>query len=400
MTCSEPTPRGCPAIPGSGRRLIGRALVVALVALPGVTAVAAAPPIQSDFSNRAVLVELPETRPLPEPPASNQGLAERVRYHLRQAQQLGDPRQLGYAQRLLVAWPGPTFNAELRLLRARLNQSLHEFDAARADLAHVQAHSQRPGERYEATLLLATLALAQGHYLEAGEACQTLIQLRADLLAHSCQALATGRSGRPAQAYHTLRQALRQARTSEAHQLAWALGSLAELADQLALETAGSHWQSALLLTPDDLYLRSQLVDWHLRRGQPGAALALTEGYIQVDGLAVLRAVALGQTGHDQQAVALTQRLAQRFSEALWRGNLLHRREYARYLLDVVQQPEQALTQARLNWQQQREPADTRLLLRAAQATGDSSVSRQVGRWRDSQGSHQSRDPAPGPNGG
>jgi hypothetical protein len=50
------------------------------------------------------------------------------------------------------------------------------------------------------------------------------------------------------------------------------------------------------------------------------------------------------------------------------RGDAVHRREQARYLLDVDRQPTAALAAARDNWRVQREPDDILILLRAARA--------------------------------
>ena len=47
---------------------------------------------------------------------------------------------------------------------------------------------------------------------------------------------------------------------------------------------------------------------------------------------------------------------------------MVHRREQARYLLDVDHQPAAALAAAQENWKVQREPDDMLILLRAAQA--------------------------------
>ena len=46
----------------------------------------------------------------------------------------------------------------------------------------------------------------------------------------------------------------------------------------------------------------------------------------------------------------------------------MHRREQARFLLDVSWQPAAALAAAQQNWQVQREPEDLLILMRAAQA--------------------------------
>jgi hypothetical protein len=60
--------------------------------------------------------------------------------------------------------------------------------------------------------------------------------------------------------------------------------------------------------------------------------------------------------------------LAGAFDIEQQRGDAVHRREQARFLLDVSLQPSAALTAAQQNWQVQREPEDVLVLLRAAQA--------------------------------
>ena len=106
----------------------------------------------------------------------------------------------------------------------------------------------------------------------------------------------------------------------------------------------------------------------------------------------MLRAIALQATGSGQ-AKSLVESLDERFTEARWRGNLLHQRDYARFLLDIQQQPDAALAYAQENWQSQREPMDTRLLLRAAGATGNSAVIDTTDEWLASFNQRDARFP-------
>ena len=62
--------------------------------------------------------------------------------------------------------------------------------------------------------------------------------------------------------------------------------------------------------------------------------------------------------------------LANAFSVEEQRGEAVHRREQARFLLDVAHDSSAALGAAQENWQVQREPADVLILLRAAHAAG------------------------------
>jgi hypothetical protein len=150
-----------------------------------------------------------------------------------------------------------------------------------------------------------------------------------------------------------------------------------------------------LTLQPDDLYIRGQMADWHITQSQYEEAIALTEGYEQVDSLAVLRAIAMKQSGHPD-AARLAEALRERFAEAQWRGNLLHQRDFARFQLDIDDDADAALNNARGNWQEQREPLDTRLLLRAAIAAGDQSQLSTTRAWLQDHGQTDARYPETG----
>jgi hypothetical protein len=71
---------------------------------------------------------------------------------------------------------------------------------------------------------------------------------------------------------------------------------------------------------------------------------------------------------HDGSSAHTADLLASAFNVEQQRGDAVHRREQARFLLDVSAQPAAALAAARENWQVQREPEDLLILLRAAQA--------------------------------
>jgi hypothetical protein len=73
--------------------------------------------------------------------------------------------------------------------------------------------------------------------------------------------------------------------------------------------------------------------------------------------------------------------LADRFDAARRRGDSLHKREEARYLLTIEGDAAGSLRLARENWRVQREPADLRVLAEAAGATGDAAALREVAEW-------------------
>ncbi|MFC6683266.1 hypothetical protein ACFQGA_01360 [Marinobacter koreensis] len=115
-----------------------------------------------------------------------------------------------------------------------------------------------------------------------------------------------------------------------------------------------------------------------------------------MDSLAVLRAIAMRRLDHPD-APTLVQRLRERFSEARWRGSMLHKRDYARFQLHVENDPELALEFALANWKTQREPPDTRLLLLAAREAGQTERSRPVRQWLASHHQTDARYPGDTP---
>lgn len=373
--------------------LRGGAFCVGMWLLAGFSSVVTASPgpIETDFANDDILVELPEptltASALPESPGQ---LADRVQNQIIRARSTGDPRFLGYAEGILERWPGEMTD-RLLTLRATLDQSLHRFDSARNDLETVIDRAGNSLQQNQARLSLANLELVQGHYEAAREHCAQLQQAYPGLIADSCMAQVDARTGSPERAYQAL-QGQVAAGDSEITGRLWAEGTLGDLAAQLGNPAAEIHWQTVLNINTDDLYTRTQLADWYLSRNQINRALALTKGYEQVDSLAVIRAIAMADSGHPD-AEALADRLRERFAEARWRGNLLHQRDMARFQLDIEGDAESALTLAADNWHSQREPLDTRLLLRAANAADENQPARKVRAWLEKYGQTDARYP-------
>lgn len=355
--------------------------ILTAIAIFGPATWAAPADIRTDFRDTDILITLPQTAltqaSLPDDATE---LANTIQQQILHARREGDPRYLGYASGLLAQWPEARMTDRLRVLRATVQQSLHQFDDARADLQSVIANTNDTTQRLQAHLTLANLELVQGHYENAAEHCQALSEISPGLIAQSCQALVKGRTGQPQLAYRELLDLTRGVRRADVTERLWAEGTLADLAAQLGDSRARDHWQFILSQEPEDLYTRAQLADWFLDNHQPENTLALTEDYEHVDSLAVLRTIAMIQTGHPQ-ATALIADLQQRFSVARWRGSLLHQRDLARFQLDVEKRAGEALKHAFANWQDQREPEDTRLVLRASLAAGDKARASTVLNW-------------------
>jgi hypothetical protein len=100
------------------------------------------------------------------------------------------------------------------------------------------------------------------------------------------------------------------------------------------------------------------------------------------DNLLLRQALAEQQLPDARSAFAQhRQELADRFDAARRRGDSLHKREEARYLLTIESDAVRALRLTRENWQVQREAADLRILAEAARAAGDAATLREVADW-------------------
>lgn len=299
-------------------------------------------------------------------PAARAALERNRRY--------GDPRDLGSAQAWLQPWwnePAPPPQA--RLLKAVVLQARHDFDPAIAELDTLLATPDLPAAlRAQAELTRAGVLQVRGRWDEARAGCQRLAAPPLSL-PHGAACLAEldslqGKAGEAAQQLDAIERQPNAPR-------AWVALLRAELAERQAAPDAGALFAQALQLSDGDLYARAAYADWLLAAGRPDAAATVVrEGQpasleALPDNLLLRLAIALKRSGTRDAADAAAE-MQQRFDAAALRGDTSHGRERARFALDVRGDAREALTQARLNWEQQKEPADALLLLRAAKAAG------------------------------
>jgi hypothetical protein len=214
----------------------------------------------------------------------------------------------------------------------------------------------------QALLDAAALHQLRAQLPEARALCEAL-QALAPLPAAACLAELASLSGQAPAAAQALAR-LSPGRSPPP----WLALMRAELAERLGDESALALYRAALA-GEDEVYTRAALADWLLARRRAAEALAVVETSRDADADALLlrRAIALRQLGRDAAPAVL---LRERLAAADRREPGRHAREQARFALDVADEPREALRLARLNWAQQREPADALLLLRAAQAAG------------------------------
>ena len=342
---------------------------------------------------------------------------------VRDARASGDPRLLGQAEALLNALPGSLSvrqTIERTLLEATLLQADHHFDASIAKLDTVFALA--PGQP-QALLLRSAIYRVQGRYEQALADCVQLATVRPGAVAQACVLDLRSLMGDAGAFAELKRRALLadfgavpndSVRTDDAS-LRWVHTVLAEIADRNAdALTAEASFRRALAGSPS-VYLQTAYGRWLLDEGRVDEALASLRaagsgeadapdamllayatacrraggGRCDMPHAAAPSSPALsGADGFDE----LKSRLSERFDAADRRGSgSAHARERAYFELDLQSNPKAALAFALQNWNVQREPADARLLARAAIAANDSAAIIRLRRDLQESGLHDRR---------
>jgi tetratricopeptide (TPR) repeat protein len=289
-----------------------------------------------------------------------------AQFYIQQSRLSGDLRFLGYAEAVLAPWmkQSPP-NPDVLVLQATLQQSRHEFSASLATLD--QTLLVRPADA-QALLIRATVLRVLGRYDEAGAACGQFSRLVEPRLAALCIQGLRGVSGHLESAYASLSQLSTQGWLNS--EKSWLDSELGEMAVRLGRNEEAERWfQQDLRLAPTDFYARAAYADLMLRQGRAEDVLSLLRGQESHEPLLLRIAIAQRQL-HDAALEQSSARLRAAFAAELQRGEAVHRREQARFLLEVEDQPNLGLTAALENWSVQREPDDVLVLVQAARAAG------------------------------
>lgn len=353
---------------GRARWLGGASLAVLLLAIVRSGAAWSTPQVPG--SDAQVLAELPvgarhESAPARELTRSRLDIAlPLAQFYVSRSRATGDLRYLGYAEAILQPWlrqaPAPP---AVRVLQATILQSRHAFDAS---LAQLDLALQAQPDDAQAWLTRATVLRVQGRYREAMAACAHLAVQADASITELCRQSLAGLSGKLRPAYAAITALPQQSLAAEAR--AWRYSELGEMAERLGDDVAAEHWfRAGLQLAPEDFYMRAACADLLLRQGRATDTLELLAGYESMEPM-LLRIVIAHRLLGDRSAEQDQAVLSGAFAVEQQRGEAVHRREQARFLLDVEQQPAAALAAAQENWAVQREPEDVLVLLRAAQA--------------------------------
>jgi tetratricopeptide (TPR) repeat protein len=290
-----------------------------------------------------------------------------AQFYIQQSRLSGDLRYLGYAEAVLTPWvtqnpPVPN----VLVLQATLQQSRHEFSASLATLE--RALTARPDDP-QALLVRATVLRVLGRYPEASASCEQFARMVEPRLGAICIQSLRGLNGHLESAYLELTQVSSQGWLNS--ERSWLYSELGEMAVRLGRDADAQRWfEQDLNLVPTDFYVRAAYADLLLRQARPGEALTLLQGRESFEPLLLRIAVAQRQL-RDPQLAQSSARLRAAFAAETQRGEAVHRREQARFLLEVEDQPNLSLAAALENWAVQREPDDVLVLVNAAKAAGN-----------------------------
>lgn len=290
--------------------------------------------------------------------------------YLDQAHELGDPRFAGMAMSAIEGWTDEaTMPDGILLMRANLQQYLHEFDASALSLQRLLARpSAQP--RPQAWLTLATVRRVQGRYADSDAACKQVAQAGSALHAQACTAENAALRGDADGARATFKQLLATPSLAAATQ-AWLTTSLAELEQRSGRASAAEAAFRAALKLDADAYATLAYADFLIEQKRPREALVVLKDQARSDAV-VLRMAIAGTQAKTASAAADVAEMRERINLANQRpdAKVFHGREQAMFALFVEGRPDQALDLARGNVAQQREPLDLLVLAQAARATG------------------------------
>ncbi len=314
-----------------------------------------------------------------------------ARRDLDRARELGDPRFAGRALAAIDRWTDVrTMPADVLLMRATVQQYLHDFDAAVQSLRALLA---RPdiGAQPQAWLTLATVLRVQGRYADSDAACRGVAGAGADLHARACLAENAALRGDVKSARAAFARLLSQPGLP-APTASWLLTSVAELEERDANPAAAEAAYRAVLAREADPYATLAYADFLVARHRSAEALRLLADQPRTDAVLLRLAIARSQAhaaGAERDAAELRERIA--LSNERPETRVLHGREQAMFALRIDDDATRALELARGNVQRQREPLDLLVYAECARASGDAEARREARRLRDAVGLHDRR---------
>lgn len=315
-------------------------------------------------------------------PADPTSLQTLLDAYLQLGRRTAEPRYFGRAEALLASrLDGTHPPAGLALRMADIWQYRHEYENALVLIERVLATDPYDTQ---ALLMRAAIRQTQGRFDLAHADCRTLLAHGEAILGATCLAQTLSMTGSLTKAQRLLASLVERAHDMPASQRVWMLTALADMEERLGrAESAEARLRQALEIDRDAHYARLALADLLLDQERAAEVAALLSAMPQTEGALLRLAEATQRRAPLRRGDG---QLQARFAEASRRGERLHRRDLARLHLNVLGDPRAALAWALENWNEQREPADARLLVRAALAVRDQAALARLRQWRDQTG--------------
>jgi tetratricopeptide (TPR) repeat protein len=355
---------------------------------------AAAPQVPADDS--LVVLRLPRSpeqatltvleRAAQATPSDPHAVQTLVDAYLQLGRRTAEPRYFGRAEALLAPrLAAAEVPAGLTLRMADIWQYRHEYAKALVLIERVLAANPHDTQ---ALLMRAAIRQTQGRFDLVHADCRTLLARGEATLGTTCLAQALSMTGSLDKAQRLLTSLLEHSRDLPPSQRLWMLTALADMDERLG-RTASAETRLRLALEVDSQahYARLALADLLLAEERAAEVPALLAAMPQTEGSLLRAAQAQRQPAAGREVEALRER----FDEAARRGERLHRRDLARLNLALLDDRRTALGFALENWEEQREPADARLLAHAALAAGDQTALARLRKWREETGYEDQR---------
>jgi hypothetical protein len=300
---------------------------------------------------------------------------EVARAAIRDGRASADPRRYGQAQAALAPWWSiPDAPMSVRVLRAIIRQSLHDFAGAEADLDAILRLDPRNGQ---ARLTRAFVRQTVGALADAKDDCRRLPTSLGPTAAAVCLLRVEALTGSAGTALERLDYIFKNDGRSEPLVRRWAQTVGADMAAMLGQTEAADLRFSEATADGGDIPTLVAFADHLLDTDRPAEVLTLLAGRSEAD-IVYLRLAIAGKRLDDARAPQWAALLADRFAAAKAGGVQLHLREEARFELEVRGDAATALGLALANWKIQKEPSDVRLVLQAALAADDPAAAADV----------------------
>jgi hypothetical protein len=308
-------------------------------------------------------------------PLGVKAAAEAAQRAISLSRETGDPRYLGQAQALLKPWwDKPNAPVLIAVLQATIQQSRHEFDAARTLLTGtLQRELANDPARSQGWLTLATIERVLGRYEQSLVACKRVAEsgaLALTVYATACELEIKSLQGQHSQVRLGFSALIKQADNRLIK--SWLLSLKAENEERAGSDDGALNAYEASLQVQDDTYSALAASDLLLRKNRPAAALKILEKQPASDAVIIRRAYAKKRLG-DAQWKVLFAEINDRLSAMNLRGDdpRSHAREQALVNLWLKEEGASALASAQLNLTLQKEPIDWWIALQSARLLND-----------------------------